>query len=254
MEMESVHPHATGEAELTAKAHEQQSEFVLYGSWFCPFTQRVWIALEERGLPYQYVEINPFQKNPAFLAMNPKGLVPTIQYNGQPLYESMIICEFLEELYPDNQSKLLPADPYARAQVRVWVDYIGKFVVPSYFRLFQARTPETQQAAVDDFSAALRVFADKAQGPYFMGEEFGLADIAILSWITRDYILEQHRGFSREGVSSKFKAYAENLEKRPSAVRTTSLRHHYDRIWAKHLDDTLDSAVVRATKAGRPLP
>jgi len=252
--MDFLHPYATGAALPTVEAHKQQSDFVLYGSWFCPFTQRVWITLEERGIPYQYVEINPFKKDPAFLAMNPKGLIPTIQYQGQPLYESMVICEFLEELYPEKQPKLLPADPYARAQARIWVDYISKFIVPSYFRLFQARTPETQQAAVEDFSAALRVFADRAQGPYFMGEEFGLVDIAILSWIIRDSILANHRGFSRDGVSAKFKAYAEILEKRESVLRTTSLKEHYDKIWAQHLNDKVDSEVVRATKAGRPLP
>lgn len=82
-----VFPHATGEAQATVERHQQQSEIVLYGSWvtgllprshsesliktqFCPFTQRVWIALEERGISYQYVEINPFKKEPVSFATN----------------------------------------------------------------------------------------------------------------------------------------------------------------------------------------
>lgn len=54
--------------------------------------------------------------------LNPRGLVPTLQYQGKPLYESTVLCEFLEEAYPDHTPKLLPDDPYIRARTRIWTD------------------------------------------------------------------------------------------------------------------------------------
>lgn len=60
-----------------------------------------------------------------------------------------------------------------------------------------------------------------------MGEEFGLVDVAIISWIMRDYILVEHRGYSRIGVSERFKAYADHLETRESAQRTRSVCNRF---------------------------
>ena len=50
----------------------------LYSAWFCPFAQRTWIALLEKGVDFELVEINPYDKTPEFLAVNPLGLVPTL--------------------------------------------------------------------------------------------------------------------------------------------------------------------------------
>jgi glutathione S-transferase len=56
----------------------------LYGAWFCPFVQRAWIVLHEKDIPYQYVEINPYHKAPELLALNPRGLVPTLAVPTHP--------------------------------------------------------------------------------------------------------------------------------------------------------------------------
>ena len=106
----------------THQAHSAEHDLKLYSGWFCPFVQRVWIALEEKGIPYQYIEVNPYHKPQSLLDLNPRGLVPTLQYQGKPLYESTVLCEFLEEAYPDHTPKLLPDDPYLRARTRIWTD------------------------------------------------------------------------------------------------------------------------------------
>lgn len=53
-----LHPHATGLAAETVKKHSADQPLKLYSGWFCPFVQRVWSVLEERGIPYQYIEGN----------------------------------------------------------------------------------------------------------------------------------------------------------------------------------------------------
>lgn len=104
------------------QAHSSEHDLKLYSGWFCPFVQRVWIALEEKSIPYQYIEVNPYHKPQSLLDLNPRGLVPTLQYQGKPLYESTVLCEFLEEAYPDYTPKLLLDDPYLRARTRIWTD------------------------------------------------------------------------------------------------------------------------------------
>lgn len=73
--------------------------------------QRVWIALEENEIPYQYVEVNPDHKPESLLSLNPLGLVPTLQYDNKPLYESTVICESLEDAYFNHGVELLPTHP-----------------------------------------------------------------------------------------------------------------------------------------------
>ena len=70
-------PHATGNAMKTVqKRAAPVANLKMYASWFCPYVQRLWIALEMKGIDYQYEEINPYDKSEAFLALNPRGLVP----------------------------------------------------------------------------------------------------------------------------------------------------------------------------------
>jgi glutathione S-transferase len=59
---EHIFPHATGLAAKTVADHKEPQDLVFYSGWFCPFVQRSWIALEEKGVPYQYKEVNPYKK------------------------------------------------------------------------------------------------------------------------------------------------------------------------------------------------
>ncbi|KAF9777887.1 glutathione S-transferase [Thelephora terrestris] len=248
------HPRATGLAEETVKSHQADCEIVLHGGWFCPFTQKCWVALEERGIPYKYVETNPFNKDPALLALNPKGLIPALTYQGKPLHDSHVILEFLEDAYPQHKPQLRPTDPYNAAQARIWVDVINKYIVPGYFRIFHAQTPELQAAAMSEWLKYLQCFADKIRGPYFFGEEFSIVDLSLTPWIIRDWILVENRGFNRENVSPKFAAYCQLIVNRPNVLKTFSNKECYEAIYALHLSGQMKSSILEAIKSGRPLP
>jgi len=248
-----IHPVATGRAADTVAKHQQPQELVFYAGWFCPFVNRCWIALEEKGIPYQYKEINPYIKDKHFLEINPKGLVPAMEYKGRAFHESVVLCEFLEDVYPDTP-RLLPADPSDRAHARMWIDFITKSVVPSIQRLVQAQEPDKQKTALQDAMKALRTVAETAKGPWFLGEQFSLVDIMLAPWIIRDYIMSEHRGYSRETVGNGWKEYAERLESRESVLKTQSNEKHYVEIYQRYLRDEAQSEVAKAVRAGRSLP
>ena len=157
------------------------------------------------------------------IAINPKGLVPAVEYKGKALYESLILCEFFEDAFPDYKPNLLPSDPIKRATARLWLDHITKTFVPAFHRLLQAQEAEKQHAVLQELYESLRKFAENIEGPYFFGENFSLVDAAIAPWIVRDYIIEENRGYKRDGVSSSWKKYAEIIEVRDSVVRTQSV-------------------------------
>jgi len=251
---EQIHPVATGPAAETVQKHQEPEDLVFYSGWFCPFVQRSWITLEEKGIPYQYKEINPYKKERHFLDINPKGLVPAVEYKGTALYESLVICEFLEEAFPSHTPHILPVDPVERARVRIWIDHISKSFLPAVFRLIQSQTSDAQDSARAEVNKALGAFAKEIKGPYFLGDQFSLADIAIAPWIVRDYIIEENRGFKRSDVGQNWERYARSVESRDSVLRTQSDKHHYAEIYERYLRDEAQSEAAKATRAGRVIP
>jgi glutathione S-transferase len=90
-----------------------------FGNSVC--CQKVRITLCEKGLEWQPIRVDLFkseQYDPKYLALNPKGVVPTLVHDGQPIIESTLICEYLDDTFPDPP--LIPADPVQRARMRVW--------------------------------------------------------------------------------------------------------------------------------------
>lgn len=96
------------------------TERILYGYYRSSAAYRVRIALNLKGLEYRQQAVNLLQgeqRDPAYLAINPQGLVPALLDGGQLLTQSLAICEYLDEAYPDTPA-LLPVDRFARARVR----------------------------------------------------------------------------------------------------------------------------------------
>jgi glutathione S-transferase len=149
----------------------------LYDAARCPYAARARIAIAEKGLEVEVVEID-LSDRPAWLyEKNPAGRVPVIEENGErPLPESLVIMEFLDERYPEPA--LLPADPADRATVRLLLKRDGDLTDPYYaFR---------RGEAFEAFDQALRrLDAMLAEQPYLAGAEYSLADIAYVPWILR---------------------------------------------------------------------
>ena len=84
-------------------------------------SQKVRITLCEKGLPFETRNVDLFtgaQYDPEYIKLNPKAYVPTLVDNGRAVCESTLICEYLDDAYPDPPLK--PAEPLARADMRLW--------------------------------------------------------------------------------------------------------------------------------------
>ena len=123
-------------------------ELKLLGMWASPFVLRVKLALSFKGLSYQYVEEDLKNKSDLLLSSNPvHKKVPVLIHNGKPICESLVILQYVDELFAGRS--ILPTDPYERATARFWAAYAGDKVqikrastrTRIYFSLLYNRAP-----------------------------------------------------------------------------------------------------------------
>ena len=86
----------------------------------CPFVQRSVILLKEKGVDYDIEFIDVYDPPAWFVELSPTGKVPVLQVGDKVLFESAVISEYLDEVYPPS---LHPADSLEKAQNRVWIEY-----------------------------------------------------------------------------------------------------------------------------------
>ena len=105
---------------------------VLYHHGSSACAAKVRYALTEKGLGWEsrYVDIlRGEQFRPNYLALNPKAVVPTLVHDGAVVVESTVICEYLEEVFPEHP--LYPTSPLDRARVRVWTKAVDEELHPA---------------------------------------------------------------------------------------------------------------------------
>lgn len=96
-----------------------------FGNSVC--CQKVRITMREKGLDWEAIRVDLFkaeQYDPKYLKLNPKGLVPTLVHEGNAIAESTLICEYLDDAFPDPPLK--PADPGGRARMRMWSKFVDE--------------------------------------------------------------------------------------------------------------------------------
>ncbi|RTD85997.1 glutathione S-transferase family protein [Variovorax atrisoli] len=156
-----------------------QPSLTLVSHLLCPYVQRAAIALREKNVPFERIVIDLANKPQWFLDISPLGKVPLLKVRrpegGEAvLFESNVICEYLEETQPG--ARLHPEDALTRAQHRAWMEF-GSAILGD---LWGYET--TQDAAVFEqkrqalLAKFQRVEAALGEGPYFAGGSFNLVD------------------------------------------------------------------------------
>ncbi|KAJ1401622.1 Thioredoxin-like superfamily [Sesbania bispinosa] len=137
----------------------EQSKVILHGMWASPYAKRVELALELKGIPYEYVEEDLANKSDLLVKYNPVyKKVPVLVHNGKAIAESLVILEYIDETWKDGP-KLLPDDPYKRSQVRFWSNFIQDQLFETTF-LVLTTEGEAQQKSVDKVYEKLNLLED----------------------------------------------------------------------------------------------
>ncbi|KAM6550804.1 hypothetical protein CsatB_000612 [Cannabis sativa] len=158
-------------------------EVKLYGARGSPFSNRVNIALKLKGVEYKYYEEDLKNKSTSLLKYNPiHKKVPAFVHNGKPLAESLVILEYIDEIWKTHP--ILPQHPYERAQARFWSRFIDDKIVTTTIKVVKVK--EEQQNALEEVSEYLEILEKELKEKYFGGESIGMVDLAgnfIAQWI-----------------------------------------------------------------------
>ena len=200
------------------------TSITLYHSMFSTCSQKVRYLLAIKGLEYESRLVSlpeGEQLEDWYLAINPNGVVPSLVHNGEPIIDSSVICEYLDEVFPDIA--LTPSGPVARARMRAWMRYFEEVPTaairaPSFNALFarnivgkgdaenrrrgermplrkhfyaklgpQGFPREMVEESTEKLAACIarvdRTCRDR--GPYLLGPQLTIADITLLPTIVR---------------------------------------------------------------------
>jgi len=268
------HRTCTGDALETVNRHSSKEDITFFGACFCPFVQRVWIALEYLEIPYYYYEVDPYKKPKELLEVSPKGLVPGLRLNNfdppRALNESTVILEYLEDVAENTSGKsLLPpkTDPYARALVRLQCDHVSRTLVPAFYRYLQAQDEEAIVTGGKEFLEALHGLAALLQraekesdaptvcGLWKEGGNLSLTDAMAGPWLYRaTNVLKHYRGFTLP-QNDRFSAWMGRLFAHASFKATCSTEDLYLDSYERYAFNRPNtSQVANAINSGRGLP
>jgi glutathione S-transferase len=198
------------------------THLTLVSHHLCPYVQRAAIALLEKAVPFERSMVDLAAKPDWFTAISPLGKVPLLRVTEEDgrqaiLFESTVICEYIEETQPGPG--LHPSDPLERAQHRGWMEF-GSSILADIWGL--ETTPHGEAFAAKQAALAAkfdRVEAALGHGPYFSGQRFSLVD-AVFGPVFRYFdVFDAIADVGVFASTPKVRAWREALARRPSVVQ-----------------------------------
>ncbi len=158
------------------------SQLTLYSLDISPSSQRVLAALAYKEIDYKLVTIDITQKERPkdFIKIAPLGRIPVLAVDGQVIWESNVINQYLDEAYPEKP--LFPKDPLKRAEARKWMRFSDENILDLEEHALHETDIDTKielaTSILDSLALLNQTLADR--GPCFMGKELSLVDLALL--------------------------------------------------------------------------
>lgn len=184
----------------------------LYSGTTDPFSQRCRIVLYEKGMDFQIIDVDVFNKPEDLVIMNPYNMVPVLVERDLVLCESNIINEYIDERFPHPQ--LMPADPVMRARARL---FLHRFESEMFCHIgalesgVQKTAEKARLLVSDSLTQIAPIFAKQK---FMLNDEYSMLDVAIapLLWRLEYYNIQ----LAKE--AAPLMKYAERLFSRPAYI------------------------------------
>jgi glutathione S-transferase len=185
----------------------------------CPYVQRAMIALTEKGVSFERIDVDLANKPDWFVAISPLGKTPVLQVGDVPIFESAVILEYLEETGP---KPLHPVDPLIRAEHRAWIEFGSAILndIAGFYAAKDEATFKTKTAQLEQRFARLEARIKAA--PWFDGENFSLVD-AVFGPVFRYFdVFDEIADFGILAGKPKLARWRNSLAARPSVRSAVS--------------------------------
>lgn len=179
----------------------------------CPYVQRVAIVLLEKGITFERKDVDRANPPNWFLQISPLGKTPVLLVNDEPIFESAVICEFIDEAY---SPRLHPAMPLERAKHRAYIEFGSSIldVIAAFYSAGTNKLLEKHTHGIKQKFAQLEKILD--EGPFFMGQEFCVVD-AVFGPVFRYFeVFDGIDDFGFFADFPKIRSWRAHLQSRPS--------------------------------------
>ena len=203
----------------------------------CPFCHRCQLVLLEKGAAFRTVQIERSKKQDSKHVLSPYMRVPVLWHDGRPVYESSIINEYLEEVFPTPA--LLPEDAVQKALARFWIDFCNTRFMPAYFNLLKERNPERRARLKADLMDHLKFIETVALAnvteaePYWMGHDVTLVDYAFYPFFERFASVETYRDITVPADHQRLRGWLNTMHGREIVRRLARPRDYYVEYFGK---------------------
>ena len=167
---------------------------IVHGVPPSPYTRKVVVVLEEKGIAYERRDLVPFPKSPELLAMHPQGLIPVLEDGGRMIPDSSVICAYIERVHPERP--MYPEEPGAFADAMFLEEYADTTVMGSIAPVFGERFVKPQVFGQESDEGRVQEALANGIPPVFdylearlnkgaesLLENFGVADAALGNYL-----------------------------------------------------------------------
>ena len=189
----------------------------LYSGTTCPFSHRCRFVLYEKGMDFQVIDVDLYNKPEDIAVMNPYNRLPVLVERELILYESNIINEYIDERFPHPQ--LMPADPVMRARARL---FLFNFERELFIHVQQLERRDHNKDTGKMMDRARMQIRDRltqltpifVKNKFMLGDEFSMLDVAMapLLWRLDHYSIEMPK------TAAPLMKYAERIFSRPAYI------------------------------------
>ncbi|MBE8966646.1 glutathione S-transferase family protein [Nostocales cyanobacterium LEGE 12452] len=213
------------------------SNIQLYFAKASTFSQRTRVVLLEKGIDFTPIEIDLQNKPDGYTQISRYGKVPAIKHGDIEIYESAIINEYLDEVFPEPP--LFPRDPAAKAIARIWIDYANTRLVPAFNKFLRGKDSQEQEQGRKEFTEALLYIEQEGlgKGDYLLGDQFSLVDISFYPWFERLPLLEHFRKFTLPAETPRLQTWWNLVRDRSSIQAVANPVDFYLQRFAKVLGE-----------------
>lgn len=195
------------------------TKFTLVSHSLCPYVQRAAIVLLEKKLAFERIDIDLGNKPGWFLQISPMGKTPVLLVDGQAIFESAVICEYLDET---TSPPLHPEGPLEKALHRGWIEF-GSVILNAIGAFYNAADEETLAARAADIAGKFeRIEAQLSEGPYFAGARFSMVDAAFGPVFRYFDVFEEFEEFGFLRNVPRVRAWRSALAQRDSIRRAAN--------------------------------